>query len=73
MFLVKCKCGCVFTLKETRVNDKTEIECPDCSKKFDLNNYCAAGGILALQDIGITIDRIPDSSKVNVTFDISVD
>lgn len=73
MFLVKCKYGCVFTLKETRVNDENRIKCPNCNKHFDLNNHRSTNGILSLRDIGITVDRIPDSSKVNVTFDISVD
>lgn len=73
MFLIKCKCGCVFTLKETRIDDQEAVKCPDCHKSFHLNNYSSTDGILALQERGITVDRIPDSSKVSVKFDISVD
>lgn len=73
MFLIKCKCGCVFTLKEERFNDTHPIACPDCREKFFLSNFDTAYGIKALEEKGSKVDRIPDSSKVSVTFDISVD
>ena len=73
MFLIKCKCGCIFTLKETRIDDQEAVKCPDCHREFYLRNFNTTAGILALQERGITVNRIPDSSKVSVTFNISVD
>lgn len=59
MFLVKCGCGCFFTLKSTY--RRPIVKCPNCE---------AAIGIETHAETSSSVSCIPDNAKVSVNFDI---
>ncbi len=68
MFLIKCKCGSMFTLNKNWNTDRA-LHCPNCKASIGVN------AILDLQAwSNATPDTesaccIPDSAKITVTFD----
>ncbi len=68
MFLVKCKCGCLFTLKESALND-FKLFCPNCKNKIDLNAYTSLVEHQNLPEQVESVSYIPKNAKITVTFD----
>ena len=61
MFLIKCKCGCFFTVKKE--NLATDFyQCQSCKNKIPVSTYTL--------DTNDTISHIPDNAKITVTFDV---
>lgn len=72
MFLIKCECGCFYTLQEDKLNYPLLPEprrCPNCGIEHSFQNDLWAKH-MNLPDMNIR--RIPDDAKFSVTFDPSV-
>lgn len=59
MLLVKCKCGCFFTLKDAKKSPL--MKCPNCDVVLDIE----AGA-----ESNCSVNHIPDDSKISVRFDV---
>ncbi len=68
MFLVKCKCGCLFILKENDLKDFL-LPCPNCKSKIALNTYTSLAESQQLSEQVESVNYIPDNAKITVTFD----
>ena len=67
MYLVKCKCGCLFTLKEISGSKR---KCPNCNEVFPLLSYFEIDDLQKMpSSAGFTVQLIPDSAKLSVTFE----
>lgn len=69
MFLLKCKCGCIFTLKNDLERRRYNTKCPDCSKAIRFNSSTSIADSLELDNEIESIRYIPDDAKITVTFD----
>ena len=69
MLLVKCKCGCKFTLSETRER-KHYIHCPDCQIQLTEESECLPVILGELEKNADSVSMIPDGAKFEVSFDI---
>lgn len=69
MFLLKCKCGCIFTLKNDPERRRYNTKCPDCDKVIRFNSYTSIADSLELGDDIESIRYIPDNAKITVAFD----
>lgn len=58
MLLVKCDCGCFFTLKDN--GKKPLVKCPDCEAILNLESSAGAN---------YEVSRVPNSAKISVKFD----
>lgn len=66
MCLFKCKCGCMFTIKKL---GNRHLACPDCKASVPITSYSDQGDTDAVcSETGITVQKIPDTSKISVTF-----
>lgn len=66
MFLVKCKCGCFFTLEESRMTvESNKRVCPNCGNRQDIS---IDNSIKAMRLDGTEIYRIPDDTKIRFEF-----
>lgn len=69
MFLIKCKCGCFFTIRPEAISPDG-FNCPNCRNYLELTRYSKVFGVFAEQAIpDFSISVIPDDAKVTVTFD----
>ena len=69
MFLVKCSCGCFFTVKAESL-DLDGLDCPNCRKYIELGKRGRVADVFGEQgEPGITIHAIPDNAKLTVTFE----
>lgn len=68
MFLIKCKCGCFFTVKKENLN-YSYPSCPNCSARIPLNKDTELGNSHELCNATESVSYIPDNAKVTVTFD----
>ena len=69
MFLIKCDCGCIFTVKKEALS-QYKLRCQNCKKEirfYDISNVLESSK--ELFDDGLTISAIPDDAKITVTFD----
>lgn len=70
MMIVKCSCGCLFTLKETSINSKRWISCPECGNKFYFDpERCISDTISECSKNFDSVQKVPDNAKLTVTFD----
>lgn len=69
MLLVKCKCGCLFSIKETSLSPYN-LQCQNCKEKIHLwDNSNVLESAKEFLEAGITVSAIPDDAKITVTFD----
>ena len=71
MVLIKCKCGCFYTLNRIVLNRTTNLDrrCPNCGEEHTLSNYTSIRSIdEVLEGDLIEIRCIPDDSVVEVNF-----
>lgn len=59
MFLIKCNCGCFFTLKDNTC--KPLVKCPDCETLLNIDFSNGSNCV---------VNHIPDNAKVSVKFDV---
>ena len=71
MFLLKCSCGCFFTLNPPVENRwGTTRKCPNCGKDIIWYNSLEISAMDSfLKEAGMTMQIIPDDAKITVTFD----
>jgi hypothetical protein len=71
VLLFKCSCGCVFSIKDDLTPDKSCLKCQSCGNVLtfnpdyelrELNKYPA--------ESSMTVHKIPDSAKIEVSFDV---
>lgn len=68
MFLVKCKCGCFFTVKKESLS-RYNLQCQNCKEKIHLfDSSSVLDSSKDLEASAITVNYIPDDSKITVTF-----
>ena len=68
MFLVKCKCGCFFTLKKDDLKNPCPV-CPNCRTKIPIDAYVSVAEDQGLSKVTSSISYIPDDAKITITFD----
>ena len=67
MYLFKCKCGCLFTLKQL---SSKYPSCPDCRMTYNITSYSEQNEIdSALASSGASFRLIPDDAKITVSYD----
>lgn len=69
MFLVKCKCGCLFTIKKEALS-RSYLTCQNCRESIrlmDFSNVVESSKIL--EEDGATVSYIPDNAKIEVRFE----
>lgn len=69
MFMVKCKCGCFFTVTKQAVS-RNPFRCQNCKEDIfftDVSNILESSP--QFDEAGIAIRSIPDTAKITVTFD----
>lgn len=70
MFLVKCQCGSIFTLPDTVSQNRSfKIACPSCNKTGPMLSTLYLDELQKLELAGLTLQLIPNSAKITVTFD----
>lgn len=70
MFLLKCSCGCFFTLKSSTDRWGTTKKCPNCGNSTAWYSTLELDELdRAVKDSGMTLQIIPDDAKVTVTFE----
>lgn len=72
MYLVKCDCGCLYTLQEDKLENallSKNRHCPNCGSKhdFDINM-----SVQRLAGSGLEISHVPNNAKIKVTFDLPI-
>ena len=68
MFLVKCKCGCFFTIKAESLSTAW-LSCQNCSARIPFVKGTEIGECRDLLNATESISCIPDNAKITVTFD----
>lgn len=68
MFLVKCSCGCFFTVKPENLS-KNPLQCPNCKKQIHLTDVSnVLESMPVLQGETVSVSYIPDSASFTVAF-----
>ncbi len=68
MFLVKCECGCFYTLDKDKLrypHTPKPRECPNCGANHDLDDNPT---LEALSKTGMAVIPIPDGVQIEVKF-----
>lgn len=70
MYLLKCKCGSVFTIKCNNTEYPEYIKCPNCGISTSVNASIECRDLKhRLDSIGMTLQVIPDDAKITVSFE----
>ena len=70
MYLFKCKCGCVFTVKSHPDKSSDYFKCQNCENGFHLTNHVEFKNLKqSLDSIGMTMQLIPDDARITVSFE----
>ena len=69
MLLIKCSCGCFFTLKEQGLDNTRAKKCQNCGLLFELDKYTNFCTILdELSPKKLEVSQIPDDAKISVSY-----
>lgn len=68
MFLVKCKCGGIFTVMQEKLGHHYP-NCPNCGVAIPLTRYTSVARDDGIFDFVQSVKYIPDDAKITVTFD----
>jgi hypothetical protein len=72
MLLVKCKCGCFFTVKDdtSPAPQQPYLYCQNCGAKvlYSQNKYTLSDLKSDFSDAGMTVQKIPDDADITITF-----
>lgn len=68
MLLIKCKCGCRFTLDESRKRNHY-IRCPNCEERFQVDEDSRLNQLGEFLESVESVSRIPENAKIEVSFD----
>ena len=69
MFLVKCSCGCMYTLQDKNLNytrPGSSRHCPNCAMRHEFTTSLT---VATMPGEDFEVHRIPDSAKIEVKFD----
>lgn len=70
MYLFKCECGCVFTVKNLKHDSEIHFKCQNCGKGFSSFNHIECDQFKQrIKAIGMTLQVIPDNAKITVSFE----
>lgn len=71
MLLIKCKCGCCFTLKEESLEEqkRDSLTCQNCRKKVKILYECDLEDIYSFKNSDFELYRIPNNFTVNAQFE----
>ena len=70
MFLIKCQCGCFFTINQKLPVVRNEFTCQSCKKSISLCNSLSSKEVQCeLEKAGMTLQVIPDNAKITVSFE----
>lgn len=72
MYLVKCDCGCLYTLQKDKLENallSQNHHCPNCGSKHDFDIDMS---VQRLAGSGLEISHGPDNAKIKVTFDLPI-
>lgn len=71
MVLIKCKCGCFFTIKDSDILNTKRFRCQSCDNNVFVNDYeCGLKDVQqAFSESEMTLQKIPDNAKITITFD----
>ena len=70
MMIVKCSCGWLLTGRDTSINSKRWISCPECGNKFYSDpDRCMYDMISEYSEKFDSVQKVPDNAKLTVTFD----
>lgn len=69
MFLIKCKCGCFFTLKKESLT-LDFYQCLNCKNNIPVSAYTLDMNNPDLASKTQSISYIPDNAKITVAFDV---
>lgn len=71
MVLVKCTCGCFFTLKTEGLKNHHQRKCPNCNKAITLDEYTTLNDATELlPSDNVQVKIIPDDAKISVAFTV---
>ena len=72
MVLVKCKCGCFYTLNQIGLTRNVDMDrkCPNCRADHKLSSYRGLDTMEPIPDDTIKIEVIPENAKIRVSFDV---
>lgn len=71
MLLIKCKCGCLFTIKDNTIpNPPGYLRCQNCGIKVPYypDRYELSSIQSEFNKAEMTVQKIPDDSDITVTF-----
>lgn len=70
MYLIKCKCGCFFTVGDDKQPDSHNYECQNCGNEVKfapkIRDYSIT--MKCFQEAEMTIQKIPDDADITITF-----
>ena len=70
MYLFKCKCGCLFTIKGFPQTGTKHAKCNECGNSVSIYRELDQAELAdALAKSGMTMQIIPENAKITVTFD----
>ena len=72
MVLIKCKCGCFYTLNQIGLDPHKDLDrqCPNCGTSHQLSGYKSLDTMLPRAGDAIEIEVIPDNVKIHIGFDL---
>lgn len=69
MYLVKCKCGCFFTVKEDALLGNRNLICQNCKAQIPLLSTSELIDKKEIEKTALSVSYIPDNAKITVTFE----
>lgn len=69
MYLIKCKCGCSFTVKEDALSENRNLICQNCKAQIPLLSISELMDKKEIEKAALSVSYIPDNAKITVTFD----
>lgn len=69
MYLVKCKCGCFFTVKEDALLENRNLICQNCKAQIPLLSTSELIDKKEIEKTALSVSYIPDNAKITVTFE----
>ncbi len=71
MLLIKCKCGCLFTIKDDTIpKPPGYLSCQNCGVKVPYypDRYELTLIKKGFNEAGMTVQKIPDDAEITITF-----
>ena len=73
MLLIKCKCGCLFTLKPDHVPDILRLNCLNCNNSHNVPIGYGGSAVersVELSNSGFDVSLLPDDATFEVKFNV---